>query len=92
MIFEWDPSKLARNKSKHGVSFEEASTAFGDPLAGIVDDPRHSIGEQRSVLVGMSERNRLIAVMFTTRGDSIRLISARPVTRAERRHYEESFR
>lgn len=92
MIFEWDPGKAARNKAKHGVSFEEASSTFGDSLGGIVDDPRHSVGEQRFVLIGMSERSRLIAVMFTKRAESIRLISARPVTRAERRYYEESFR
>jgi uncharacterized DUF497 family protein len=92
MNFEWDPGKATLNKAKHGVSFEEASSTFADPLAGIVDDPRHSIGEKRLVLIGISELNKLIAVMFTQRGDSVRLISARPVTRAERRSYEENFR
>lgn len=92
MIFEWDPAKAARNKAKHGVSFQEASTGFGDPFGGIVDDPRHSTGEERFVLIGISEASRLIAVMFTPRGESIRLISARLVTRAERRFYEESHR
>lgn len=87
--FEWDPRKAATNRGKHGVSFEEASSAFGDPLGVIVDDPRHSHGEKRLVLLGTSERHRLLAVMFTERREIIRVISARRVTRRERKNYEE---
>ncbi len=87
--FEWDPRKAAENRAKHKVSFEEAVTVFGDPLGRITDDPRHS-EEERYVLLGLSERQRLLAVMFTERGDAIRLISARRATRRERRDYEEN--
>lgn len=87
--FEWDPQKAAVNLAKHGVSFDEARTVFADPLGKIVDDPRHSAEEQRFVVLGHSERRRLLAVMFTDRGEAIRLISARRATRRERREYEE---
>jgi uncharacterized DUF497 family protein len=87
--FEWDPVKAARNLAKHGVSFEEASTVFGDPLGRIVDDPRHSTEEPRCVLLGHSEHQQLLAVMFTERAETIRLISARIATRRERRAYEK---
>ncbi len=87
--FEWDPKKAGRNLAKHGVSFEEAATVFGDPLGRIVDDPRHSVGEQRYVLLGRSERQRLLAVMFAEREEAIRLISVRKTTRREWREYEE---
>ena len=87
--FEWDPQKATDNLAKHEVSFDEASTGFGDPLGKIVDDPRHSVGERRFVLLGRSERRQLLAVMFTERGEAIRLISARRATQRERREYEE---
>ncbi len=87
--FEWSPEKDAGNRAKHGVSFEEASTVFEDPLGRIADDPRHSAAEQRYVLLGHSGRHRLLAVMFTDRGEAIRLISARRATRRERREHEE---
>ena len=86
---EWDPSKAAENLAKHGVPFEEASTVFCDPLGKIVDDPRHSVGERRFVLLGHSDRRRLLAVMFTDRAGAVRLISARRATRRERREYED---
>ena len=89
MRFEWDPAKAAGNLVKHGVSFEEASTVFADPLGRIADDPRHSTEEPRFVLLGQSERQRLLAVMYTERADTIRLISARGATPRERRAYEE---
>jgi uncharacterized DUF497 family protein len=92
LTFEWDPRKARRNLNKHGVSFAEAMTAFQDPLGRIVDDPRHSMNEQRYALLGLSERERLLAVMFTERGERIRLISARRATRDERKHYEETKR
>ena len=61
--FEWDARKAAANRLKHGISFEEAATIFGDPLGLIVSDPRHSHGEARFVLLGVSEERRLLAVM-----------------------------
>jgi hypothetical protein len=90
--FEWDPQKAARNLVKPGVSFEEAATVFGDPLGRIASDPRHSADEERFVLLGLSRRRRLLAIMFAERGQGIRLISARRATRRERRDYEERAR
>ena len=89
MKFEWDVQKAARNLAKHGVSFEDAATVFGDPLGRIESDPRHSVSEERFVLLGLSRGQRFLAVMFADRGDAIRLISARRATRRERREYEE---
>ena len=88
--FEWDLRKAAANLAKHGVSFEEAATVFGDPLGRIVTDPRHSVGEERFVLLGSSREKRLLAVMYADRGGVIRIISARKATRRERRDYEET--
>ena len=90
--FEWDPRKAASNARKHGVTFDEAATAFVDPFGRIVEDPRHSTVESRFVLPGYSEHHRLLAVMFTERGDRIRLISARKTTRRERHDYQEGKR
>ena len=87
--FEWDARKAASNRAKHKVSFDEAVTVFGDPLGRIIDDPRHSETEPRSVLLGQSRRHRLLVVLFTEYGEAIRLISARKATRRERRTYEE---
>ena len=89
LSFEWDPQKAATNVAKYGVSFEEAESAFSDPLGSITDDPRHSTSERREVLVALGERGRLVVVMFTERGDAIRIISARQATRQERIDYEE---
>jgi uncharacterized DUF497 family protein len=87
--FEWDPWKAERNAEKHGVSFEEAQTVFGDPLGRITTDSRHSIHEERYVLLGSSGARRLLAVMFSERAEAIRIISARHATARERREYEE---
>jgi len=87
--FEWDRRKARDNTAKHGVSFEEAMTAFGDALGRIIRDDRHSIDEQRFVLIGESVRRRLLVVMFTERRDTIRIVSARKATGRERRDYEE---
>ena len=87
--FEWDPRKAARNLAKHGVPFEEAATAFGDPLGRITSDPRHSVDEERFVLLGLSRQQRLLAVMFAERGEAIRIISARRAIPRERRDYEQ---
>jgi uncharacterized DUF497 family protein len=89
--FEWDAAKAAANIKKHGVSFEEAATAFQDPLARIHADPYHSGLESREILIGHSVQQRLLLVAFTNRRGRLRLISARAVTRRERRDYEESL-
>jgi len=75
--FEWDPRKAVSNFSKHGVSFQEALTAFADPLARIFDDEDHSIKEQREIIIGHSAKERLLVVCFTARGESVRILSAR---------------
>jgi len=62
--FEWDPLKAPANLAKHKVSFEDAATVFGDPLGSIMEDPRHSIAEQRYVLLALSSKGHLLAVMF----------------------------
>lgn len=89
MQFDWDENKAERNLSKHIVSFEEAKTVFDDPLYVEFYDPDHSEDEERYLIVGQSSRGRLLIVSYTERGDSIRLISAREVTRVEREAYEE---
>lgn len=89
MHFEWDPGKAADNERKHGVSLDEAATAFGDPLSLTIPDPDHSEQEDRFILLGETFRGRLVVVVHTDREDRIRLISARLATRSERRTYEE---
>lgn len=89
MEFEWDKNKAASNLSKHGVSFDEARTAFDDPLYIDFYDPAHSYDEQRYIIVGQSAQNHLLMVSYTERGKVIRLISARRATRKERETYEE---
>ncbi|MCG8365719.1 MAG: BrnT family toxin [Pseudanabaenales cyanobacterium] len=89
MQFGWNDDKAASNLSKHGVSFEEAKTVFDDPLYVDFYDPDHSENENRYLIVGESDRGRLLIVSYTERGNSIRLISAREVTRNERKAYEE---
>ncbi len=88
--FEWDRKKAASNLSKHGVSFEEALTAFADPLARIFDDEDHSIEEQREIIIGHSVKERLLVVCFAARGGSVRIFSARKATKRERKDYEEN--
>jgi uncharacterized DUF497 family protein len=88
--FEWDEDKNASNEQKHDVTFEEATTVFADPLAAIFDDEIHSVDEHREIIVGHSVKERLLLVCFTERGDVIRIISARPATKRERRDYEEN--
>ena len=89
LSFSWDPRKAASNERKHGISFEEAVTAFGDPLSVTVPDPQHSETENRFVVLGLSAGNRALVVVHVERGDDIRLISARLATRRERIAYEE---
>jgi hypothetical protein len=87
--FEWDPEKARQNEAKHGVSFPEASTVFGDPLSVTVPDPAHSVGEERFPTIGMSHQQRLLVVAHADRDDVTRLIHARLATRPERTAYEE---
>jgi uncharacterized DUF497 family protein len=89
MDFEWDLQKGAENLKKHRVSFEEATTVFGDPLAITFNDPDHSFGERRSLTFGSSSGGRLLVVSHTRRKIGTRLISARLATRHERKIYEE---
>jgi hypothetical protein len=89
-LFEWDPKKAALNLRKHGVSLDEGSTVFGDPLALLMADPDHSVVEERYSLLGMSARRRLLVVAFAERSPRTRLISARRASRRERRRYEET--
>jgi len=89
MEFEWDPSKATKNFQKHGVTFSEAASVFDDPLSVTVPDPDHSAREDRSIIVGQSHQGHLLIVSFAERTDRFRIISARELTRAERRAYEE---
>lgn len=89
MEFEWDRKKAVANDGKHGVSFEEAATVFGDPLAITFHDPDHSLEEERHVTFGMSRPGRLLVVSHADRSGNTRIISARLMTRQERTIYEE---
>ena len=90
MEFEWDSKKATDNERKHkGVSFHEATTVFGDPLAISFPDPDHSCGEFRFLAFGVSRSNRLLVISYTHRQGIIRIISAREATRPERRIYED---
>ena len=88
MRFEWADEKAASNLIKHDVSFDEAKTVFGDPLATTVADGAHSVDEQRWVTTGISQQHRVIVVWHTNRGAVIRIIGARQATSQERRIYE----
>jgi hypothetical protein len=89
MEFEWDPSKSNANLKKHGISFHEAATIFGDPLSITFNDPDHSVGEHRLLTFGHSISNQLLAVVHTERHGKTRIISARRATRQERKIYED---
>jgi hypothetical protein len=88
MKFTWDPEKAKQNVLAHDISFQEATTVFGDPLAGTVPDPNHSVGEERFVTVGYSSAGQLLVVCHTEQGDTIRIFSARRATSHERKDYE----
>ena len=88
--FDWDAAKAKANLKKHGVPFTEALTVFVDPLARIFDDPDHSETEAREIIVGYSTKPRLLVVGFTERSGRVRLIHARPATKAEQKRHEEN--
>lgn len=90
-IFEWDKRKADVNKRKHGVSFDEAQTIFMDALSIIMPDVNHSDDEERWLIIGMSNKNRVLVVSYTERGERIRLISADKASRNERKQYEEDY-
>jgi uncharacterized protein len=89
MEFEWDEGKAETNLIKHGVSFDDAQTIFNDPLYVDFYDPDHSEDEDRYLIIGESNRGRLLIVSYTERGNNTRLISARETTKSERKIYEE---
>ena len=88
--FEWDHEKDSINQKKHNVSFEEAKTVFGDQFSITINDPKHSLNEQRYIDIGLSDKLRLLVVVYTERGNKIRLISSRKATSQERKIYEQS--
>jgi uncharacterized DUF497 family protein len=89
MVVEWDPTKAQQNLRKHGVSFADAVTVLEDERA-LTDRDVSSEEEERWVTMGIDAEGRVLVVVYTWRGESLRLISARSATRAERRVYEES--
>ena len=91
MWFEWDEHKAAVNESKHGVTFEEAATCFYDPLQVAYYDPNHSEEEDREILIAHSDHDRLLLVIYTLRGEAIRIISARRLTPKETQDYEKGI-
>ncbi len=91
MEFEWDQNKVIKNIQKHGVSFYEAATVFGDSLSVTFPDPDHSTQENRFIIIGLSNIGRLLVVAHTYRKKRVRIISARKATRHERKYYEEEI-
>ena len=89
LTFEWDEEKAVKNLKNHRISFEEAKTVFNDPLSITVADPDHSIDEDRYIDIGMSSQGHLLVVVYTERGQNIRLISSRRATKREQRAYEQ---
>jgi len=89
LTFEWHEEKALANLKKHGVSFEEAKTVFGDSLSITILDPDHSIEEERYIDIGLSARGRILVVVYTERAGNIRLISCRRATTYEQQQYKE---
>ena len=92
LTFEWDANKARANLAKHAVSFQEATTVFGDSVSITIPDPAHSQAESRFIILGRSHSGRILVVVHTERGDNVRIISARPASRRERKQYEETIR
>ena len=91
LLFEWDARKAAQNLQRHGVSFDEAATTFGDPASLTIDHPAHFTDEDRFVILATSVRRRLLVTVFTEREDRVRIITARRATDEERLQYEQRF-
>jgi uncharacterized protein len=90
VVYEWSAAKARANVQKHGVSFEEATSAFLDPLAMTFFDPDHSVEEAREITIGHSIRHRVVFVAHCQRGDRTRIISARKATKRERTHMKKA--
>ncbi len=90
LSFEWGIQKAKSNEQKHGITFDEASTVFSDPLSLAIQDPLHSENEERFIIIGVSHKNRILIVAHTERGDNIRIISTRKATKNERSYYERN--
>lgn len=89
MEFEWDRKKATSNERKHGVTFEEAADVFADDYSSTVHDPDHSLDEERFIMFGKTRTERFLVVAFTEQDGRIRIINARPMTRRERKAYEQ---
>ncbi len=92
MQFEWDEEKAEINLKKHKIGFQEAKSVFGDPFSITIDDPDHSKKEQRFIDIGSSASGKLLVIVYTERGNKLRIISCRKATPIERRKYEEQFK
>lgn len=88
-VFEWDENKERSNFSKHKISFAEEESIFSDTFSKTITDPDHSIGENRFIDIGMSDKNRVLVVVYTEREERIRIISVRKATKTERKMYEQ---
>ncbi|MDP3090507.1 MAG: BrnT family toxin [Nitrospira sp.] len=89
LSFEWDEEKAKANLKKHRVGFDEATTVFTDPFSMTIHDPEHSADEQRYIDIGSSDKGRVLLVVYTERGSTIRIVSCRKATPSERKLYEE---
>ena len=91
LVFEWDEKKAKSNKKKHGITFEEASTAFADDLSITIEDPLHNDKEDRLILIGLSKASNTLVVVHVERAEVLRIISARKATKKEKNFYEENM-
>jgi uncharacterized DUF497 family protein len=88
-IFEWDENKEKSNLRKHKIGFDEAASVFADAFSVTIPDPDHSIEENRFIDIGMSDKTRVLVVVYTERKERIRIISVRKANKAERKIYEQ---
>ncbi len=91
LSFEWDEEKAKANFSKHRVGFDEATTVFTDPFSVTIHDPDHSADERRYIDIGSSGKGRVLVVVYTERGSTIRIVTCRKATMRERKLYEEGI-
>jgi len=91
LLFEWDEKKAKSNHHKHGITFEEASTAFADDLSITIEDPVHSEEEDRLILIGLSSTSNTLVVVHVERAEVLRIISARKASKKEQKFYEENM-
>ena len=91
LLFEWDEKKAKSNSKKHGITFEEASTAFADNLSITIEDPLHGENEDRLILIGFSSASNTLIVVHVERAEVLRIISARKASKKEQKFYEENI-